>query len=227
MACSLLAGYTPSDGGVASAPRALATPEHIVAPTPTPTPTSTPQMVIVPSAPVRLEIPVAGIDSEIGQFEAGSDYIEPAEDEVRPMWPTNYGSMIGGGNSTYIVGHSSRYTEGSDKYVDRVFNRLFDRWAQKSNVNVGDAIYITTAAAQRICYTVYFVDAPTKEWLSGTQVQPDDASQAAYAAALAAYPFYKGYPDEAHLATCFQGIDDVPSVNQLVIVAKQGGTGCN
>ena len=184
-------------------------------------------MVIEPSAPVRLEIPVAGIDSEIGQFEAGSEYIEPADDEVRPMWPTNYGSMIGGGNSTYIVGHSSRYTEGSDKYVDRVFNRLFDRWAQKSNVNVGDAIYVTTAAAQRICYTVTFVDVPTKEWLSGTASQPDQASLDAYNAALAAYPFYVGYADEIKIATCFQGVDDVPSVNQLVIVAKQGGTGCN
>lgn len=208
---------------MASAPKALAIPERTVAPTPT----VAPQMVIIPSAPVRLEIPVAGIDSEIGQFEAGSDYIEPADDEVRPMWPTNYGSMIGGGNSTYIVGHSSRYTEGSDKYIDRVFNRLFDRWAQKSNVNVGDAIYITTAAAQRICYTVNFVDAPTKAWLSGAAPQPDQASLDAYNAALATYPFYVGYADEIKFATCFQGVDDVPSVNQLVIVAKQGGTGCN
>jgi hypothetical protein len=71
------------------------------------------------------------------------------------------------------------------------------------------------------------VDVPTKKWVSGKLEQPDDASQAAYMAALHAYPFYVGYPDDLKIAACAQGTADIPSVNQLVIVAKQGGTGCN
>jgi len=166
---------------------------------------------LIPSPPARIVVPAIGLDSSIVPIDA-RDPLDPDPNQTLPVWPDNYGSVVNGGNGVYIVGHSSRYTPGSNEYPDTVFNKLWDRPAQQPRVHVGDLIYVTTAAGQGVCSSVTFVNVKTKAWIASS--------------AADSYPAWNPYSNQFVIMTCAQGLRDIPSVNQLVIISTIGGSGC-
>lgn len=118
---------------------------HVAEPSPTsmvPSPTSTPDVVIAASAPLRLQVPVIGLDGAVSEYtQAMIDNrggYEPPELSSISWDTTILGGLAGTDsmNTLYLYGHS--WTEPA------VFNGLKD-------LHVGDVASISTANG-KLCY---------------------------------------------------------------------------
>lgn len=158
---------------------------------------------MIPAIPVEIEIPSIGLQSPVDSLVVVDGNIDPGENQEKPVTLVGLGSQLGGPTGSYMGGHSCR---GCD--IPTVFDHLFDRAAQVALVHVGDVIYITSSAGQRICFTVALVDRVNKDWLGSSDAQ--------------GYAAWHDTAGRLVIFTCFQEIDDVPSVDELVIVTDVG-----
>jgi len=214
-AVAALALWPRADVAPVAAPIATDT----ATPTPTPTPAATPTPVATATAPVTVTTPVEP-PAEPAAVELTSPLLVrvPAVDIAASVVPTAfqdgtidpptfgeaywieaYGAPDpDADNTVYLVGHS--WSKG-----DAVFNPLFDRYAQTSEVAPGDEIIVTTPDGD-VTYEIERTARYPKASLG-------DSDSDAYG------DVWKVVPGRLILITCFQRDDGGASQDNFVVYA--------
>lgn len=147
----------------------------------------------MPGTPIDVQVPKVGIDAKITPIAFKNGNIDPPG-VTEAYWIEAYGAPgLTSDNTVYLVGHS--WDQG-----DAVFNPLFDRASQSSNVEPNDSIIVTTAAG-----AVHYVIDRYERYPRTTLAEDDEVWQVV--------------PGRLVLVTCFQPDDGSRPTENFVVYA--------
>jgi sortase (surface protein transpeptidase) len=181
-------------------PASNATPRQSADTTPTTSsasPSPSPSATTARPTGVTVAVPAVGVRARVLPITPNGGALDPPTlNEAYLIEP--YGKPGSKDNTVYITGHS--WDEGK-----AVFNALFDRRAQTTEVNKGDEVLVTTADAD---YT--YVVEKTKRYPRNTLAAADEV--------------WRKVPDRLLLITCFQPNDGGEAQDNLVVFATLTST---